>query len=209
MRELVRGNADKALKGAFSCNKSKHSIFHPPISPLNNRILFIRIKSYGFIEKNHKLSSYGLNVFPIRKITFLVFIKKMKIYVVWARINFMNKIRISSPGKIMYFWCYKMPRDFFFLFLLGRSRVTMTNLFRILNIPTCSNNIIFINRYFHIIITPNTMELPSQIGLGIPTIVIIFSHFRKPLSHGKSDPIVRIPSGASNHYRNLTFKIKS
>ena len=121
----------------------------------------------------------------------------------------MNEIRISCPGKIMDHRSNKSPRGFTSFRFGFFCTITMTVSLRILQITRSSNNIIFINIYCNIKVTPNTMKLSPNVGFSIPSIVVIFSHLRVPLTHRKSDPFFRVSTSSTNHFWNLTFKVKS
>src|SRR5688500_10157801 len=73
---------------------------------------------------------------------------------------------------------------------------------------TCSaKNIGFIDGDLYIIVAPDTVKFSRHIGVRMPAIVIVFSHFRIPLAHGIPDTVGCITAGSPDLNRYLRFVI--
>src|SRR5690554_4189966 len=97
-------NAHQTSKFAFPGDHSTHGILHTSISSLNYRILLIGIGTDVFIEKFHERSRFWLEIFPIFRDLWIVFIKEMKRYSIGTWIGVMDIIWVGCPRKIMYIW---------------------------------------------------------------------------------------------------------
>ncbi len=132
----------------------------------------------------------------------------MQFYIIRTINYIMNVIFICCPSEVMNIWCFKMPRNFlaFSFYFNTFFLVAITNFVCVLQITCATKNIIFINFYSYIKITPNTMKFSSNIGICMPTFKIIFCHFRIPLCHRKSNTFFIISATSSNLNRNLRIK---
>ena len=130
----------------------------------------------------------------------------MKLNIIWPQYHIMYIIGICSPCKIMHHRCNKTPSKcfcscFFILFC-----ISMSNFFRVLKISCTTDYIVAINSDGNIKITPHAMKLSSDIRVGMPTVFIVFNHFRVPLCHRKINPFFIVSSTSTNLYRYLSLK---
>src|SRR5690606_183683 len=84
--------------------------------------------------------------------------------------------------------------------------ISMSDFFWILQIPGSGYNIGGINGSLHVIVAPHTVNLPPYIGVSVPPFVIVFTHFRIPLSHGVVDTFLIHATSTPNLERDLSFE---
>ncbi len=126
---------------------------------------------------------------------------------IFDRNNIMDVFRVSSPGKVMNIRSNKIPRNFFSMdHLRIKRRITMAYFFRSLQVPRRSNRIVFVNIYSNIKITPNTIKLSSNIRVGMPALIVIFTKLRIPLSHRKSNAVRIVFASTPYNSRNFNKK---
>src|SRR5690606_14118534 len=88
--KLVCCNTHKAAIASVSGNKGTHGILHAAIASLYNRVLFIWIRPYMLVKKFKQLVCFRLHFFPVLNkfsIVFklrVVFVKKVKLYAIFA-----------------------------------------------------------------------------------------------------------------------------
>ena len=128
----------------------------------------------------------------------------MQDYPIGARMHVVPVIRVSSPDKIMHIPCYKMPGQ---LILVWRRNIAVSiSDFRCIDqLSRSSNHISGIKGQLHIIITPDSVELPCQIRIGVPTPGVVFTEFGIPLGHRVTYPFIIVPSAAPDLQGDLGF----
>ena len=122
----------------------------------------------------------------------------------------MGIIGVSGPHEIVYIGRFKMPGQFVaFGGFRGLSfgQVTMPNFFWVLQIAGAANHVLFVDADFYIKITPNAVKFSGDVGVRMPSLIIVFAHFGVPLRHGIIHSLGIVAPRTANLKGHLSIKI--
>src|SRR5690606_26499699 len=103
-------------------------------------------------------------------------------------------------NEVVYPGGHKMPSQGLplGLYLAARTFIAMADLLGILQVSGAPDGIGPVQGDLHVEIPPYPMEFPGDIGIGVPTLKIVFGQFGVPLAHGEGHTLGTVPSRPSD-----------
>src|SRR5699024_2240283 len=103
----------------------------------------------------------------------ILLIEKVKLGSIGNLSRCMDKVRIGTPHKIMHILSLPVPGDLFGIPAVVIFRIAVANFLRILEITGSAHHVRAVDRNTNIESAPNAVKFTSDIGIGMPAVIII------------------------------------
>ena len=113
-----------------------------------------------------------------------------------------DKVGVCRPGEVDDVFGHEVPIDHAFRGR-GTIAVSVAAVLRVLQDPGATDHVGGGHVDGHVIVAPHAVEFPADVGVGVPTVVVVFAQPRVPLGHAVFDPLLVHPAGAADLPGNL------
>ena len=185
----------QAPERTFPCDQRDHGVLHASVSALNDGVFRVSVWGNVLVDECHGLAGISGQGAPIA-------------VQIWTRLMDQTQgdaIHINRTCDVVGVCGPRKVND-----VLGLEAVLQTRAAVGHGRSPCAephargaNHVAFREVQGHVVVTPNAMKLPPDVGVRMPSMMVKLADFGEPLGHAVFNPFFVHPSGAADLARHL------
>ena len=198
---FVGGDPDQAPEVPVAPDQRAHGVFHAAIASFDHRVLLPRIGADVFCIVLHGPGSDGGKLFP-GAVAGVGLVDEVQGGAAFHFEGLVHEVGVGGPGKVDDVLGDEMPVDHAFG-RCGALTVAVAAVPGVLEDARSTDHVGGRHVDGHVEIAPDLVEFPTDVGVGVPAVVIVLANARVPLGHAVLDALRIHPSGPANLSRHL------
>ena len=192
---FVHRDPHQAAHGALTGDEGDHGVFHAAVASLNHSVLGVGVRSDVFVDERHGSCGVVGKRRPVAVQFRGILVNQSQRHTVHIHRLF-HEVRVGCPSKIDH-----VGR----LVPVNRSWRAVGKAGRLGGLLDAggAHNVALREVNAHVVVAPNAVKLSSDVGIGVPSVVVKLTQLGEPLGHAVFHAFLVHPSGAANLTRHL------